>query len=325
MLNKTSSQIVADSKAHTFRLTTFKSIFWRGILSEVNTHKMISKNSASSRAIPFAKMVKSVTESPFVPIKFMKEHTGMQGTEYFEDLKDIKYRIHEWLIGRDNAVEQAKILNSMGITKQVCNRLLEPFLYHTALLSGTEWNNFFALRAHKDAEIHIQDLAYKMLDNYKSNIPIKLKENEWHLPFGDNIDEEKLQSLFPNENIELLKLKIAVARCARLSYESLGDNPKIDYDADVKLHDRLLLSTPIHASPAEQIGKVMNESEFFNCKKTITLHIDEFDEYKIKNDIEHYEVLKIENKIMFIDEFGWMKNLRGFIPYRSYLLKENIK
>ena len=40
----------------------------RIILAEFNTHRLFSRNSASSRAIPFKKMVQSVLENPFIPI-----------------------------------------------------------------------------------------------------------------------------------------------------------------------------------------------------------------------------------------------------------------
>ena len=47
--------------------------FPRIILAEVNTHRMLSKNTSSSRAIPFNKMVESVQNDPFVPIAWQKE------------------------------------------------------------------------------------------------------------------------------------------------------------------------------------------------------------------------------------------------------------
>ena len=80
---KISAQIVADSKNEFGdRITTMLVTFPRYILAELNTHRMFSKNSASSRAIPFVKMLKSVKENPFIPIAWQKDHPGMQGTEY---------------------------------------------------------------------------------------------------------------------------------------------------------------------------------------------------------------------------------------------------
>ena len=118
--------------------------FPRIILSEMNTHRMLSKNTSSSRAIPFNKMVEAVQENPFIPIAWQKEHTGMQGSEYLTGTLNE----YNWLKARDKAVEQAKILHGLDVTKQLCNRLLEPFMWTTMLITGSKegWDNFFHLR-----------------------------------------------------------------------------------------------------------------------------------------------------------------------------------
>lgn len=145
------AQIVADSLSpQGCRLTTMLVTFPRYILAELNTHRMLSKNSASSRAIPFTKMLESVKSNPFIPIAWQKDHKGMQGTEYLNDTEEDNYDVSacitEWLAARDFAVQQAMFLSEIGTTKQLINRLIEPFMWHTVLISGTEWENFFALR-----------------------------------------------------------------------------------------------------------------------------------------------------------------------------------
>lgn len=272
--------IIADSVSeHDCRITTFVLTFPRIILSEFNTHRMLSRNSASSRAIPFAKMLDMVKKNPFIPIKWMKDHKGMQGTEYFEDQETINYCIEEWLRARDYAIDQAEALNIWdyddphlyggtggtvkvsGVTKQICNRLLEPFMWHTAIVTATEWENFFALRAHPDAEIHIADLAHKMLIAYNESTPQLIAPNEWHMPFTKDIDIERLIfELEPKNSQEVFDLykKIAVARCARVSY--LNFEGKDDYKADIALHDRLADSG--HWSPFEHVAQAHNGSEW---------------------------------------------------------------
>lgn len=250
-----SAKIIADSKGpNDTRCTTFIIVFPRIVLAEFNTHRMISKNSASSRAIPFAKMVKMVHDNPFVPLRFMKDHKGMQGNEYFEgnDAEEIKAA---WYEARDWAVNHALHLNSLGLTKQLVNRTLEPYMWHTAICTGTDWENFFALRAHPAAEIHIADLAEKMLAAYNESEPKVLQPGEWHIPFGDTFDVSRIEALCPKtpsgaisqQDFQLLKVKIATARCARVSY--LNFEGKDDYEADIKLHD--MLSTQGHMSPFE--------------------------------------------------------------------------
>lgn len=132
--------------------------FPRIILAEVNTHRMLSKNTSSSRAIPFKKMVEAVKTNPFIPIAWQKDHKGMQGIEYFTDThNDIPHLERMWLSARDNTINTAQIINKSfenkdgsieGVTKQICNRLLEPFMWTTMLITGSKegWNNFFNLR-----------------------------------------------------------------------------------------------------------------------------------------------------------------------------------
>ena len=145
-------------------LITVLATFPRIILSEINTHRMLSKNTSSSRAIPFEKMVEAVQNDPFIPFAWQKHHSGMQGSEYYnkELVKDLKlHNWHyesettvveqlkvEWLQARDEAIIQATYLNELGLTKQLCNRLLEPFMWTTMLITGSRegWENFFNLR-----------------------------------------------------------------------------------------------------------------------------------------------------------------------------------
>jgi len=263
------AEIIADSlNPQGKRLTTFVLEFPRIVLAEFNTHRMISRNSASSRAIPFEKMLKRVETDPFIPIKWMKDHKGMQGNEYFTDSNSLHYNKENWLRARDNAVKVARDLSVYGLTKQVVNRLLEPFLWHTVIATATDWENFFALRAHEAAEIHIQDLAYKMLDVYNTSKPKQLKEEEWHIPFGNAFDENRLFSLNLKDSdvdsvnwhkdLNNLKVKIATARCARVSY--MNFEGKDDYEADIKLHDNL--SFMGHYSPFEHCAQAVDSSNY---------------------------------------------------------------
>lgn len=163
-MNKIQAVIVADSiDPRGNRITSFLLTYPRFIHSELMTHRMFSRNSASSRAIPFEKMVKMVEEDPFIPIAWQKSHKGMQGNEYFTDSENIKGCVNEWLKARDYAVQQATVLNEDlgygGVTKQLCNRLLEPFMWHTVLVtSGKEGlNNFYKLRC-PEYTIDLDDL-----------------------------------------------------------------------------------------------------------------------------------------------------------------------
>ena len=275
-------------------------------------------------------MLKMVTEDPFVPIAWQKDHRGMQGTEYFEDpIGPIEgdvpmpalQRKGEWLNARAAAVNQAVILSEMGITKQLCNRLLEPFMWHTAIITATEWENFFYLRcpdypleytiyesdqvtvkekgvthhrSRKDwlaattdeyqeqhapktemdwllfnkgqADIHMMATAEAMWDAKNESKPKELDHNGWHIPFGDNIsaDLSRWEGVIDTtegwgKDLTPLMIKVATARCARVSY--MNFEGKDDYKADVKLHDMLLNSG--HYSPLEHCAKAWPDSTWF--------------------------------------------------------------
>ena len=148
-MSKISATIVADSLSpQGDRLTSVLVTFPRIILSEINTHRMLSKNTSSSRAIPFNKMVEAIENNPFIPIAWQRSHSGMQGTEYITDLSEIQGKRLMWLAGRDRAIQTAKNLHEADVTKQLANRLLEPFMWTTMLITGPKsgWDNFFNLR-----------------------------------------------------------------------------------------------------------------------------------------------------------------------------------
>lgn len=245
------AKIIADSKnAHGNRITTMIVTFPRIILAEFNTHRMFSRNSASSRAIPFERMLKSVDENPFIPLRWMRDHRGMQGDSYFTD-KDMigQFRAidiceSKWLQAREYATTQAVMLNKIGVTKQFINRLLEPFMWHTVIVTATEWENFFALRVNNQAEIHMQHIAQMMLDEYNRSEPKLLQPGEWHIPFGEHAGNS---------------IKIATAMCARVSYTTIESEIQRS-DKDVELHDKLLNAG--HMSPFEHCAIAMNEIDY---------------------------------------------------------------
>jgi thymidylate synthase ThyX len=306
------AEIICDSvNEHNCRLTTFVLTFPRIVLSEFNTHRALSRNSASSRAVPFKKMLELVKTNPFVPIKWMKDHTGMQGTEYL-NLTEAVLCNEAWLEARNAAINQAMIMNQWGLTKQICNRLLEPFMWHKVICTGTDFENFFALRADDAAEIHIQDLSFKMLEAYNSSTPKKLKAGEWHIPFGDQFDDKRVLQAYQNimneawgvhafdgvdynKVLSEYKLKIATARCARVSYNNFEG--KDDYNDDLKLYDRLLVGG--HMSPFEHCSRSMTNLEYIpsygqcgNFRGFIQLRKTIENENKTDNRVKSYEQVK---------------------------------
>lgn len=247
------ARVLADSIAPCGkRLTTMEWKYPRSIHSEILTHRMLSKNSASSRAIPTEKLIQMVLDDPFVPEYIGANKGGMQaGEELSDDDKALARSV--WDTAMRNAVISARALLEMGVHKQVVNRIIEPWMWITIIVSATEWDNVWGLRCHPMAEPHFQKLAYMARDAMEASIPRVLQADEWHLPLID-WDDEIDKTLSPEDMI-----KVSVGRCARVSY--LTHDGKRDPAKDIELHDRLVVQTPLHASPAEHVAQALATPE----------------------------------------------------------------
>jgi hypothetical protein len=239
------------------RLTTFKLRYPKFIHGEFMTHRLISRNASSSRAIPVSKLVEEVRSDELraAPVFWGKNQKGMQAGEELEEpeLSEVKDR---WRHCALTAAEMAQDLAAFGAHKQVVNRLLEPFSHINVVATATEWDNFFGLRLHKDAQPEMRALAIAMWETRKMSTPKELKPGRWHLPY---VDEETMSRPSSRTGTWPLKdelIKISVARCARVSYESFETGKRSTIEEDLKLYDRLLAALkdpmqPLHASPAE--------------------------------------------------------------------------
>jgi thymidylate synthase ThyX len=240
------AKVIADSiSPDGVRLATLQVTFPRIVLAEINTHRQFSRNSASSRAIPIEKMIRMVQENPYVPMHWGKNQRGMQADEELSELEQRASRA-VWQEAMHQALRHAKELAEIGVHKQITNRLLEPFMWHTALISSTEWSNFFSLRCHRDAHPELRRAAELMRDAMERSTPNPLAYGEWHRPLI-HADE-------PPMTLEE-SLKVSVGRCARVSY--LTHDGVRDPQADVELCDRLLVSG--HLSPAEHVARPLTK------------------------------------------------------------------
>lgn len=236
-----SAKIIADSVSpHGDRLTTMEVTFPRFILAEVNTHRKFSRNSASSRARSLTKTIDEVDSDPFIPDYWGKHQPGMAADQEVSDSEALAAK-EVWLASKESAVRCARAMDALGLHKQLVNRILEPYMWHTALISSTEWDNFFDLRIDPGAQPEIQRTAQEMKAALQHSTPMFLRD-DWHLPY---VSPEEYNSL----DIETLK-KISVARCARVSY--LTQKEGGDTEKDVTLYNRLLKSR--HLSPFEHVA-----------------------------------------------------------------------
>ena len=381
-MSKIEATVVADStNPQNDRLTSVLVTMPRIILSEMNTHRMLSKNTSSSRAIPFKKMVEAVRTNPFIPIAWQKKHKGMQGREYITDKDSLKYINEDWLEARDSAVEIAQRLN-IGlnkknengnyeatidefkvdkVTKQLCNRLLEPFMWTTMLITGSKegWENFFSLRcpqysfgsntttpriwkSRKDAVKDFPDWSSRN-DFYWNTI--NKGQAEIHMMalaecIYDAMNESIPKKLAPNSWHIPFSNKIPFVGNLTESIDEDNTYWK-DYDEQNKVKISVAMA-------ARTSYTVVGEEKDIDYKKMIELHDRLLSQdpphssplehcARAMSDDEYYTFVKgrivEENKredgncdsLNWIEASGWCYNLKGFIPYRYFIdNKENI-
>jgi hypothetical protein len=300
-----SAKIIADSVSpEGVRMTTMEIEYPRFILAELNTHRMLSKNSASSRAIPVKAMQEFIKANPATPVYWGINQPGMKAKEELigVDLAEAK---HIWNKAKDDALHWASALSDrLGLHKQVANRITEPWMTMKTVISGTEWANFFHLRNHADAQPEIKALAEAMIVAYTTHLPVKLKPGEWHLPYitiATYVPTGELQYFDQHFNrISLEDAKVISASCcAQVSYRKNDDS----FEKAVKIYDQLINSDPAHASPVEHQATPMDVSSM--CR---------FEPETWQHGVTHVSA----------NSDLWSGNLRGWIQHRKLIAKEAV-
>lgn len=239
----TTATIVADSISPAgVRITTLQLRYPRFLLAQFNTHRVFSRSTRSSRAVPVEKMIAEVESYPVVPMEWGSNQRGMvAGPPLDVDAESLARR--HWLAARDQAVSFARRMAENGVTKQIANRLLEPFMWAHTVVTSTEWENFFTLRLAHDAQPEMQALARAMMAAMDASEPVG---REWHTPYVT--DRER--STFRMSGVQM----ISAARCARVSYKPFGgSDPNVQ--ADLDLAGRLIQDR--HMSPFEHQGMAL--------------------------------------------------------------------
>lgn len=259
-------------------LYTFVVRYPRCILPEVNTHRVFSRNTASSRAIPGKKIRSEVLKDPFIHEKIGKNCKGMQSTATF---CGSARSLRRWIYGiaRYPAVFAHWVLEKLDVHKQVVNRLLEPWMWTTQIISTTHLENFFAQRCHKDAEPHMEILAGQIRTAAKFAKDILCKQSTIDASVFQGWDQSalmwltgdvgvrKLQTLTPGEwhtpffdsgqaitDLSNPALSVSAARCARVSYTLPDTGQPSTPTRDIELFNRLAAAEPKHLSPLEHVA-----------------------------------------------------------------------
>ncbi len=296
------ARILADSVSPDgVRMTTFEIEYPRFILAELNTHRMLSKNSASSRAIPVKTMHEHMRQTPAQPVHWGKNQPGMQANVELtdNDLADAKFM---WQRAQQDAMHWAQqMAERVGLHKQVANRITEPWMIMKTVISGTEWANFWWLRAHADAQPEIHELAVKMFAAYNASNPQALQPGEWHLPYvkshrlssGELIYLDATDTPITTEQAKI----ISASCCAQVSYRKNDDS----YEKAHKIFRQLIESQPCHASPVEHQATPM-ESWAYETAQDDPQHLRNYG----------YTHMTMDGEL-------WSGNLRGWIQHRKLI------
>lgn len=292
------AQIVADSISPTGqRITTMQLRYPRFIHAEELTHRILSttpeqvfaeylaiadglmydenlsRNASSSRAIPVKRLIKDIRRDPAMPIYWGRNQPGMQAGEDHFALVSVptasggiwdRSREEAWLDLMEIAIQYAEAYAESDYHKQIVNRILEPWAHINVVVTATNWNNFFSLRAHKDAQPEIRDLALKMIDAMANSLPVELQPGEWHLPYINATDFSQARlhqkkgritrdEPMYDELVGKVLIPVSVARCARVSFLT-HDGRQTTVEEDMALYEKLVGGVPLHASPAEHQG-----------------------------------------------------------------------
>jgi thymidylate synthase ThyX len=303
-------------------MITWEAEYPRLILAELNTHRQKSRNSFSSRAVPFLKMLDQLNGEP---VRFGANQAGMQdkGEDHdalvWLDILNTENGLTEtkpftpkqaWKLAKESAIKFAQAFYEAGYHKQVYNRLMETWQMQKTVLSATEVDNFFWLRDDDAADPTIRELARVMREAKEASTPEVLQPGDWHLPYVDSVRMEDGRQEFylvvPNDTLTLTldqAIKVSCARCAAVSYRNEG----YDLAKSLEVYDRLVGSERKHASAFEHQASPMKISH-------AVLGADHFP--------THWEM-----GISHMDRDGafWSGNLCGWIQYRKLIPNECYK
>lgn len=313
-----SAKIIQDSiTEHGKRITTYELEYPRFIHAEFLTHRLFSRNSASSRAIPIKTMNENIVNNPASPVHWGKNQAGMQANSELEFAEKILVQ-HEWSLAMRDAVRHSDQLAFLQAHKQIANRVTEPFQHMKVVMTTTEDANWEWLRDHKDAQPEIQRLAAAMKAAKTASNPMEIYSGEWHVPYitRTRIDDGSITYSTSTGMVVGLSDALAVSAscCAQVSYRKTDDSVEKARD----IFKRLIESEPCHASPVEHQATPMKPWTFQLYK----------DDPKTPKDITNspYKPDTWEMGITHCDrKHGlWSGNFKGWIQHRQ-LIENNAK
>lgn len=266
-----SAKVIKHSKVGEEELITIELELHRFILPEFNTHRSISRNFESSRAVPIEKKIEQVRTNPAMPVHWGKNQRGMVAEQEVDDKNAAEIA---WRNAASIAANQAEVLAGLGVHKQAVNRLVEPFMWTKGVATATKeaWKAMLALRLHKDAQPEFQALAKEIDRAILNSRPVELDVGHFHLPYVDSVicQDTGKQYFYDTDGSELSledAIKVSVSCCAQVSYRNLDTSLEKAH----KIYDMLNLPVngeypddPAHFSPAEHVARVLDCREWYD-------------------------------------------------------------
>lgn len=258
--NKTHRILSSESEDEAFAVTQST-----GLMDD----RALSRNASSSRAIPVAKLVDMVRNNPAMPIHWGKNKPGMSADEECHELIDVPAELADayghfcglggayptpqrttreawWRFGAWLSAHISEQFSLAGYHKQIANRQTEHSQWISVVVTATEWDNFFELRDHPDAQPEIRHLAKLMKEAIENSSARLLQRGEWHAPYVSVEEQREILAKHGWRGV----IRVSAARCCRVSYLK-HDGTHATFEEDMALCDRLAASKPIHASPFE--------------------------------------------------------------------------
>ena len=360
-MNKINATIVADSICNKNRITSMILTIPQIVVKELLRHRMFSFSSSSMRAIPFKKVIGDIKENMFVPLAFQQHHSGMQGDSYLTDT-EFENAKQQWISSGIKACEEAEKLYNLGVTKQLCSRIIEPFGYAKILVTATEYDGFFELRCPKYKLFGLGGNPQKSRKDWLKHMQFssslhpsqypKTEEEWWSI--SESSAEIHIQALAEamwdamNESIpnQLKSGDWHIPFGDSIDYKRLGEITSYYYQNNPnEIVDINKWTTKIATARCARLSYMTFDNEI-DYEKDIKLHdqllesghFSPFEHCaRAMSDEEYYSFLKGELKTKIVNSFnerrtnvidknssvfGWCNNFRGFIQYR-YLIENN--
>lgn len=300
--NGISVTVVADSIHNGIRMTTFEAVYPRFIHSEVMTHRMLSKNAASSRAIPVKTMCDTIRKLPATPVFWGENQPGMSAVKELDEPALTRAK-QIWTASMEDALSRVEKLSSTSVNlhKQISNRISEPWQMMKTVISGTEWANLLWLRNHHAAQPEFHELAACIDKAFIASTPRQISLGQWHMPYVEQKQDSTSQEFFDVDGNSLSvddALIISVSACAQVSYRKND----LSLEKAKDLAQKLQAGNRTHASPFEHQAKPIEEQyvEFAGDWDEGITHFDRYGDY-------------------------WSGNLRGWVQHRQLIPDHSVR